>query len=166
MRGSYAINTGDALDRLLNPIAMRQKLMSKSVPMPTQTVRPDREPKIGTGRPFASLLRFLIVGGTVAAVLERRLGKEYDASERRLNEERATAGAAAEALDLRLASIDIGETDAGPSVLKVSATPAFSAFETATGARIAEAVIAVIESKVRSWQRIEPKTTAPSEVEA
>ena len=166
MRSSYAINPADALDRLLNPIAMQQKLMSKAVPMPVQTVSTDKAPKAGAGRTSASLLRFLIVGGTVAAVLERRLGEEHDASKRRLEDERAIASAAAEALELRLASIDVAETEAGPSVLKVSATPAISAFETVTGARLAEAVVAVIESRVRSWRRIEPKPAPPGEEQA
>lgn len=160
MTGSYAINSGDALDRLLNPIAMRQKLMGKAVHVPVQTLSTGSQVELRAGRPFSPLLRFLVVGGAVIAVVERRLGKEHDASGRRLDEERAVAVAAAEALDLRLASIDVGETDAGPSVLRVSATPALGAFETATGARVAEPVIAIIESRVRSWRRVEPMASA------
>jgi hypothetical protein len=38
-------------------------------------------------------------------------------------------------------------------VLRVSAAPAIGVFERVTGARAAEAVIASIESSVRSWVR-------------
>lgn len=155
MTGSYAINSADALDRLLNPIAVRQKLMARSVPVPAETLSTGAEPVPTTRRPFSPMLRFLVVGGEIVAIIERRLGREHDAGRRRLDEERAVAVAAAEALDLRLASVDVTPSaEAGPSVLKLSATPALGAFETATGARVAEAIISVIESRVRSWRRV------------
>lgn len=155
IRGSFALNSGDALDRLLNPLATRQRLAARSVPIPVETFATDT-PSKRKATPFASIYRFLVVGGDIAAVVERRLGRELDASERPLPEERAIAIAAAEALDLRLASIDIGETANGPAVLGVSATPKIGTFETITGARVAEAVIAAIESGVRSWRRAAP----------
>src|SRR5690606_12305637 len=108
IRGSFALNSGDALDRLLNPLATRQRLAARSVPIPVETFATDT-PSKRKATPFASIYRFLVVGGDIAAVVERRLGRELDASERPLPEERAIAIAAAEALDLRLASIDIGE---------------------------------------------------------
>ncbi|MCL4766627.1 MAG: RimK/LysX family protein [Hyphomicrobiaceae bacterium] len=163
MMGSYAVNPGDALDRLLNPVATKQKLIARAVPLPVETLSTESETKARAGRPFAASLRFLVVGREVAAVLERRLGKDYDASGRKLGDERAMAVAAAEALELRLAGIDIGETRSGPAVLRVSAAPALGGFETVTGARVAEPVIADIESRVRSWRRIEPAQRALGE---
>lgn len=159
--GSFAINSGDALDRLLNPLATRQRLAARSVPIPVETFVTEEPPKAKTRRPFASVFRFLVVGGDVVAVVERRLGREHDASERALNDQRAIALAAADALDLRLASIDVGETSAGPAVLGVSATPRLGEFESTTGAQVAEAVIAAIETSVRSWRRTAPVMPAP-----
>lgn len=155
MRGCWAINSGDALDRLNNPIAARQKLIASSIPVPVETLRSGVEPNFRTGRPVSPILRFLVVGGEVISVVERRHGRELDAGARRLAEERAIAMAAAEALDLRLASIDLADTGVGPSVVRVSAAPVLGTFERTSGARVAEAVIAVVESRIRSWRRIE-----------
>src|SRR5690606_15941363 len=155
IRGSFALNSGDALDRLFNPLATRQRLAARSVPIPVETFVTDAPPKRKASQ-FASIYRFLVVGGDIAAAVERRLGRELDASERPLPEERAIALAAAEALDLRLASIDVGETANGPVVLGVSANPSIGTFETITGTRVAEAVIAAIETGVRSWRRVAP----------
>ena len=154
LMGSFAMNPGDALDRLHNPIAMRQRLIAKGIPVPAETLTAEPRSTARTARASTSPLRFLIVGSDVAAVLERRVGRDQDASGRKLEEERAIASASAEALGLRLASVEIGETSAGPTVLKVSATPTLSIFETVTGVRVAEAIIADIETEVRSWRRI------------
>jgi ribosomal protein S6--L-glutamate ligase len=156
LTGSYAVNPGDALDRLLNPIATRQKLMARSVPVPVETVTTEAAASNKTARRTAPVLRLLVVGGEVVAVIERRLGREHDASARALKEERTIAIAAAEALGLRLASIDIGEASTGPAVLHASAAPALGKFEAITGARVAEAVIADVETRVRSWRRERP----------
>lgn len=164
MRGSYAVNPGDALDRLLSPLATRQRLAARSVPVPAETFVSEEPSGAKANRPFAPVYRLLVIGGEVVAVLERRLGREHDASERALADERAIAVAAAEALDLRLASIDVGETGTGPAVLKVSASPALGTFETVTGARVAEAVIAEIERDVRSWRRVAPAAASHQQV--
>ncbi len=163
LTGSYSINPGDALDLLLNPYAMRQRLVAKGIPVPAQTLSAASEPPIAVRGRFSPLLRLLVIGGSVVAVLERRLGKDYDASARKLEVERAMALAAAAALDMRLAVVEVGEDETGPAVLRLSAAPALSAFEAATGARVAEAVIAVIERRVRSWRRIEPTGIALTE---
>lgn len=156
LTGSYAVNPGDALDRLLNPIAVRQRLMARSVPVPVETVTAEAAGSNKPARRTAPVLRLLVVGGEVVAVIERRLGREHDASARALKEERTVAIAAAEALGLRLASIDIGETSTGSAVLHASAAPALGKFEAITGARVAEAVIADVETRVRSWRRERP----------
>ena len=153
LTGSYAVNPGDALDRLLNPIATRQRLMARSVPVPVETLTSETAARSKPSRKVSPALQLLVVGGEVVAVIGRRLGHEHDASERDLEEERTIAIAAAEALGLRLASIDIGQTSSGPAVLHASAAPALSKFETITGARVAEAIIADVENRVRSWRR-------------
>lgn len=158
LRGSYSVNPGDALERLLNPIAMRQKLMARSVPVPVETLTSENATGGRSRRLVAPVLRFLVVGGEIVAVVERRFGREHDASDRALEEERTIAAAAAEALGLRLASIDIGDTRTGPAVLRASATPALGTFETITGARVAEAIVTDVENRVRSWRRVDATT--------
>lgn len=159
LMGSFAINSGDALDRLHNPVAVRQRLIAKGIPVPAETLTPEPRPSTRSARTLSPPLRFLVIGTTVAAVLERRLGRDHDASARKLEEERAIAVATAEALGLRLASVEIGETSAGPTVFKVSAMPALGTFESVTGVRVAEALIADVEKEVRSWKRVAHMTS-------
>jgi len=165
MTGCYGINSGDALERLLNPIAMRQMLIVKAVPFAALTLRAGHEPQAAVDHASGRQLRVLVVGGSAIAVAGRRLGRERNSSDDGFDEARSIATAAAEALDLRLASIDIGQSDAGPFVESVSATPALNVFDAADRAPVADAIIAAIESKVQSWQRVEPKAAALGDVQ-
>jgi ribosomal protein S6--L-glutamate ligase len=156
MMGSFALNPGNALDRLLNPIAVRQALIQHGIRGPGAVVTagaPQTDTRIRASGPR---LRLLVIGGDVAAVLERRRGKAYDATGRKLTDERTMAQEAAAAVGLRLAGIEIGASPAGPVVLKVSAVPRLAEFEDVTGVPVADLIITELEARVRSWRRIEP----------
>jgi ribosomal protein S6--L-glutamate ligase len=154
LMGGYAINPGDALDRLANPFAAPQVMARVGIPTPARTLM-DADPDGGLRmlRTSTPHLRFLVIGGHVEAVVERRHGKEFDAGQRKLALERALASRAASALRLGLASVDIIHVNEQPLVVRVAATPALGTFEKVTGARVAESIIAEIEGRVRSWVR-------------
>ncbi len=153
LMGSYSINPGDPLERLHNPIGMRQALARRSIPVPSAMVDgADLQAPIKKVRAVPEL-RFLVIGGTVAAVVERRHGKELDVGSRKLDDERALAERAAAALGLGLVRVDISETESGSAVRGVSGTPSLAGFEKLTGAHSAEHVIAHLENRARSWVR-------------
>jgi ribosomal protein S6--L-glutamate ligase len=153
LMGSFAINPGDALERLHHPVSMRQALARHGIPVPSTTIDAD-----GPQIPLKTVrstptLRFLVIGGDVVAVVDRRHGTDLDAGSRKLDDERSLAQRAARALDLGLLRVDIGETETGPAVLGVSGTPSLAEFEKTTGTLAAEQVIAHLENRARSWVR-------------
>lgn len=154
LAGSFALNSGDALDRLLNSLATQQHLARHRIPLPVST-HSEEASSAGEALPARTVYRFLVVGGQVAAVVQRRNGKRSNAGNRELLIERSIAERAADALGLGLASIDIAEDEArGPVVMKVFGAPALQSFETLTKAPIADKVIAAVERGVQSWQRV------------
>lgn len=162
LMGSFALNGGDALDRAANPFALQQTLTRRGIPalVPAATGSADEagRPRLRSG---GARLRFLVVGEKVAAAIERKAGADHDAGQRKLAKERALAERAAAALGLGLAAIDVREHPDQPCVSRVSAAPALGQIEQATGAPAAKAIIALIESRVRSWvQRTDPTTSA------
>ena len=104
-------------------------------------------------------LRLLVLGGSVRACYERRApaddfrsnlhrggsGVPHEPAE----EERELALAAAEALELDFAGVDLLPTGNGPKVLEVNSVPGFRGAEEVTGADVAGAVIGFIEGRVR-----------------
>lgn len=162
MMGSHAVNSGDALDRLANPLAVAQALTRAGVAHRAHAFTAadvDGQRKALKGP--ASHDKFLVVGGRVAAAMQRRHGKHFDVGARKLAAKRALAERAAAALELGLASVHVDEPDGPPRVLRISARPALGVYERITGARVAEAIIASIEFSVRSWvRRTEPPAGA------
>ena len=146
LMGSFAVNPGDALDRRANPLALLQALTQAGVPHRLSA----RADATGTA---AALLRLLVVGGRVASVLRRRGVEDADAMARRLPAERALAERAARALKLGLAAVDVDSCGATPQLTGVTARPALARFERVTGAHVAEDIMTLIESNVRSWVR-------------
>ena len=64
-------------------------------------------------------------------------------------EERRTAVAACRALGLKVAGVDVLQSDRGPLVLEVNSSPGLEGIERATGKDVAGSVIAFIEKSVR-----------------
>ncbi len=154
MMGSYAVNTGDVLDRLANPLAVAQALAHRGVALDVNALTAqDSEVRRKGVKSSVTQYRFLVVGGRTVAKLERRHGKDIAIAPGEYVPEQEIAERAAEALDLGLASVHVGEHSGARCVLRVSAAPAIGVFERITGARAAAAVIASIEASVRSWVR-------------
>lgn len=154
MMGCYAVNSGDALDRLANPLRVVQVLARAGVPHRMQVFAAEDANRGRTPvKAPASHYKFLVVDGRAAAAMQRRHGKDFDAGARKLKDKQVIAERAAAALELGLASVHVTGTDGRPCVLRVSATPALGTFERITGARVAEAIISSIELGVRSWVR-------------
>jgi hypothetical protein len=153
LRGSWAVQPGDALDRLSSRPAVLQALLREGVPVVSGDIPLDDGPV-----PIPALRRqprlvAVVVGGTTLALLERRRKRLRDVADRRLTEVRRLAERAAKVLKLALVRIEIARTPQGPAVAAVSALPSLSQVERVSGVQVADAVIALIEREVRSWVR-------------
>lgn len=113
-------------------------------------------------------LRCLVIGGRVAAAMMRvarpgefRANLHRGAEGRRVRlspAERTTAEAAAKLLGLDVAGVDLLRTSQGPLVLEVNAVPGLEGIEATTGLDLADAMIRVLEDKVR---RRPPLSSSP-----
>lgn len=102
-------------------------------------------------RPFRDL-RLFVVGGRVAAAIERvarrgefRANVHLGARARRFWPKRACKGvavAAARALGLEYAGVDLVDTSEGPTVLEINGTPRWDGILSATGRDMAEEIAA------------------------
>ncbi|HKI83029.1 MAG TPA: RimK family alpha-L-glutamate ligase [Candidatus Krumholzibacteria bacterium] len=103
-------------------------------------------------------IRALVVGGRVVAAMRRRAaGHEFRSNVHRggrtepveLDEEyQRTAVKAAQIMGLRLAGVDILESEEGPQVMEVNSSPGLEGIEKATGVDVAGAIIEHLEELV------------------
>jgi ribosomal protein S6--L-glutamate ligase len=108
-------------------------------------------------------LRALVVGRRVVAAMRRRaVAGEFRSNIHRggtaepVNlspEYRRTALAAARALGLRCAGVDLVESREGPMVMEVNSSPGLEGIEKTTGVDVAAAVIRATEREVRAASR-------------
>ena len=159
LMGSTAINSGDALDRLANPLATVQALVRAGVPtMAGQLKLAGRDAEVEAApsvRPAMRRIEATVIGGATMALAERRHKVLRDVPDRRLVAARRLAERAARALRLGLARIEISASEGALAVAAVSALPSLSRAKRVSGVQAAEAVIAQIEREVRSWVRRE-----------
>ena len=100
-------------------------------------------------------LRLFVVDGRVTAAIERRARSgEFRSNIHRGAEAHPVtvdprwediAVSACEALSLRIAGVDIVDSEVGPLVLEVNASPGLEGIESATGIDVAGAIIAAVE---------------------
>ncbi|MCX6214716.1 30S ribosomal protein S6--L-glutamate ligase [Spirosoma sp.] len=105
-------------------------------------------------------IRAFVVGGRVVGAIKRQgLEGEFRSNIHRggnavtvtlTPDEEQTAVAAARALGLKVAGVDMLPSDRGPLVLEVNSSPGLEGIEKATGIDIATEVIAYIEEKIRT----------------
>ncbi|ADB42049.1 30S ribosomal protein S6--L-glutamate ligase [Spirosoma linguale] len=105
-------------------------------------------------------IRAFVVGGRVVGAIKRQgLEGEFRSNIHRggnavtvtlTPDEEQTAVAAARALGLKVAGVDMLPSDRGPLVLEVNSSPGLEGIEKATGVDIATEVIAYIEEKIRT----------------
>ena len=104
-------------------------------------------------------LRCFVVGGKVIAAMQRtapegefrsNLHRGGTAQLVRLSsDERKTAVAAAKAMGLNVAGVDLLRSDRGPLVMEVNSSPGLEGIEAATGKDVAGMIIEFIESNAR-----------------
>lgn len=105
-------------------------------------------------------IRAFVVGGRVVGAIKRQgLEGEFRSNIHRggnavavqlTPDEEQTAIAAARALGLRVAGVDMLPSDRGPLVLEVNSSPGLEGIENATGLDVAAEIIAYIEDKIRT----------------
>lgn len=110
--------------------------------------------KESTGRD----IRALVVGDRVVAAMRRQAsGDEFRSNVHRGGTASAleldsvfeeTAVRAAQILGLRVAGVDMLESDSGPQIMEVNSSPGLEGIERATGVDVAKAIIGEIENRV------------------
>lgn len=163
LMGSVSINPADSLDRLANPIGLRQALVQDSIPTTGPAHIGDTA---GSGALDSTELRhrlsILIVGRSAIAALEsRRDGAWKSLAEPLDREARMLAVRAARSLKLRLCSVEVVPGEETHRVAAISAVPQLARFDRETGTLTEAAVIADLEGQVRSWVRHAEGTAAP-----
>lgn len=111
-------------------------------------------------------IRAFVVGGKVVAGMERsappgdfrsNLHRGGTAKKVKLTkQQREVAIAAAKAMNLNVAGVDMIRAKRGPLVLEVNSSPGLEGIETATGADVAEQIIGFIEKKVAENEARDP----------
>ena len=169
--GAYPLNSAESLLRAGDALAARQTLAHQGLRIPESAVsaidgkgsdRTDRHVLADSLAlsEFGTLLSFVTVGGRAVAAMERgasvRSSLETQAAHWRKHEGSATeparhlAEAAARALHLGLATVDISDTRQGPVVVDVRPGASVAMFERITGAALAEAIVIEIEQQARN----------------
>ena len=145
LMGSVALNAGDALARLGERVATIQALTAAGVrhALPLAGEAEEQRPRLG----------LLVLGGRVVAGIERGKRRTRDAANLRHETERRLAEAAAAALKLGLARVDISRAAGAPRVLAISARPSLGVFERVTGEPVAAEIVALIEGRARGLVR-------------
>ena len=100
-------------------------------------------------------IRALVIGDRVVAAMRRQaVGQEFRSNVHRGGQTQAvtldpeyerTAVKAAQIMGLRMAGVDMLESDDGPSVMEVNSSPGLEGIEKASGVDIADAIIETIE---------------------
>lgn len=109
-------------------------------------------------------IRAIVVGGDVVAAMRRRAKKgEFRSNIHRGGRGEAiphikpeyhnAAVAAAQALGLHIAGVDMLETKDGPAVMEVNPTPGLEGVERTTGVDVAEAIVDFTVRYVQTWGR-------------
>lgn len=152
MMGAFSLNSGDALDRRANPLAVRQVLSAAGLSADPHV--PGTKRAKGP-RQAAKKIRVLVVGGRATAAMPVTMARRKPVrmpSGVGLRDYRAEcriAERAAVALQLGLVAVDIDPTAASLMVRNLTARPALSKWGARAVAAAAEAVIAHIEAEVR-----------------
>jgi ribosomal protein S6--L-glutamate ligase len=114
-------------------------------------------------------VRAFVIGNKVVGAMKRQAQKgEFRSNLHRggtastiklTRQERDTAREAAKVMGLRVAGVDLLQTDNGPKVLEVNSSPGLEGIESSTGKDIAGLIIEHLESQVRPLSRVrEPAT--------
>jgi ribosomal protein S6--L-glutamate ligase len=122
------------------------------------------------GEAKGSDIRALVVGRRVVAAMKRQavtgefrsnIHRGGTAKKMRLRPDyRKTALAAARVLGLRVAGVDMIESDGGPMVMEVNSSPGLEGIEKTTGVAVAEAIVEQIERDLRAASAKGPRVAS------
>jgi glutathione synthase/RimK-type ligase-like ATP-grasp enzyme len=146
-RGSLALNSGDALDRAGNRLAVAQMLARERLPQDLHHAQGSAgPPAIGAG-----MMRRVLVVGHAAVALLTHDGKSWQAEPlARHRSTRRLAERAAAVLELGLVGIDITEVDARLAVCRVDPRPLLARIGRATGTDVTGAIVEAVEAGLRA----------------
>jgi glutathione synthase/RimK-type ligase-like ATP-grasp enzyme len=151
--GGYALNSGDALERLQYPATVIQALVGAGVAAPLAVVALDGAGAAMLVRTPEETLRLLVVDHKTVAAIAVRRGRLKAFPGRVPAGVRRVARLATRALRLGLAAVDVAALGQGFAVVGVTAAPLLSPFERLSGVDAAAPIIAAAEAHVRSWSR-------------
>ena len=162
LTGSFAVNPGDALDLRANPYSLRQALHAAGIPH--ELPRPAsagatpkrRGERAAVAADAAAIHRVLVIGGRANSSNVLTKSEVRATSGRSVADLRAGMALAertAAVLRLGLVSIDVAMREAGPVVVRLGTRPMLAPSRRIGGAPPADAVINLIEARVRSWVR-------------
>jgi len=107
-------------------------------------------------------IRCLVIGDKVIAAMKRQAGEgEFRSNLHRggtasliriTPTERKTAVAAAKAMGLNVAGVDLLRSSRGPLVMEVNSSPGLEGIENATGKNVAGLIIEFMEKQARPWR--------------
>lgn len=149
LMGGYALNPGDALERMRSPVAVVQTLLGAGVLSPLPRMAYGAEPPMGEAREHERMLRLLAVDHKIVAAVEVRRGRIVPLDGRPPVEARTAARRATRALRLGLASVDVVTGEGQLGVVGVSPAPLLSPLERTAGIDVVSPIIAAIEAHVR-----------------
>ena len=161
MMGSFALNSGDALERLQHPVSVIQALVRAGVGSPPEVLSLSRAlgQELSRGELIAvraapeRAYRLLVVDHKVIDAVEMRRGRLRPLGKRLPVGVRRAARRASRALGLGLASFDVVANAGSSAVIAVSAAPSLLRFEKLTSTDVARPIIVAVEAHVRSWSR-------------
>jgi glutathione synthase/RimK-type ligase-like ATP-grasp enzyme len=151
--GCYAVNSGDALDRVREPLAVLQELSRAGLPIDTGAGPTDLAASDAAGPPPAVTLCAIVVGGRVVVTVRRRQGRTTMPARKVAPAVTNLAAKAAGVLRLGLAAVDILRDPDRPepaAITAVSAVPDLSRIERISGVDVAREIVDLIEQRVRS----------------
>jgi len=107
-------------------------------------------------------IRCFVIGDKVIAAMKRQAGEgEFRSNLHRGGQaslvritptERKTAVAAAKAMGLNIAGVDLLRSSRGPLIMEVNSSPGLQGIEKATNKNVAGMIIEFIEKRARPWQ--------------
>lgn len=153
MMGSFALNSGDALERLQHPVSVLQALVQAGVGNPPRELALGRDGRPVELPPPLDALRLLVVDHKVVGAIEIVRGRLKSVSRKPRSGALRVARRACRALRLGLAAVDLVPDGDAFAVVAVSAAPSLSRFEKLSGADVAGPIITAVEARVRSWSR-------------
>lgn len=137
LAGAFALNPGEALERMRSEVAVKQALISAGVLSPSNATSPDR------------VVRLLMVDHKVVAAAELKRGRLVAIDGRPPVEVRSAARRATRTMRLGLAAVDV-VVDAGRlGVIGISTAPLLTPLERVAGVDVVSPIIAAVEAHVR-----------------